>query len=247
MIASSVPSQDTLDKLRAVGTATVSMQLLKRGLRHVSIDGVKPLRPDQGCVVGPAYTLRFLPLREDLSDPAVLGAPGYGPRVAIEECPEGAILVVEARGIATTGTIGDILTARLAKRGVAGMVVDGAVRDGAGVSATGFDVWCLGAAPPASITQLSGGDVEIPVACGNVTVFPGDVIVCDGDGAVVVPAGLAAEVADDAVEQDRFERWVQARVEEGRPTIGLYPPNPETKAEYEAWKGSVDSRPDEYR
>ncbi len=230
------PSQATLDKLRAVGTATVSMQLLKRGLRHVSIAGVKPLRPDQGCVVGPAYTLRFLPLREDLSDPAVLGARGYGPRVAIEECPPGSVMVVEARGIATTGTIGDILTARLAKRGVAAMVVDGAVRDGAGVSATGFDVWCLGASPPASITQLSGGDVQIPVACGDVTVFPGDILVCDGDGAVVVPVRLADEVADDAVEQDRFERWVQARVEEGRATIGLYPPNAETRVEYEAWK-----------
>jgi len=242
-----MPTEDTIAKLRAVGTATVSMQLLKRGLRHVSIDGVKPLRPDQGCVAGPAYTLRFLPLREDLSDPAVLGAPGYGPRVAIEECPAGAVMVVEARGIATTGTIGDILTARLAKRGVAGMVVDGAVRDGAGVAATGFDIWCLGSAPPASITQLSGGDVEIPVACGNVTVFPGDVVVCDGDGAVVVPATLADAIADDAVEQDRFERWVQARVEEGRATIGLYPPNAETRAEYETWKASVGTASDEYR
>jgi regulator of RNase E activity RraA len=231
-------SDQTLAKLRAVGTATVSMQLLKRGLRHVSIHGVKPLRPDQGCIVGPAYTLRFLPLREDLSDPSVLGAPGYGPRVAIEQCPQGAIMVVEARGIASTGTIGDILTARLAKRGVAAMVVDGSVRDGAGVAATGFAVWCLGSAPPASITELSGGDVQIPVACGNVTVFPGDIVVCDGDGAVVVPAKLADDIADDGVEQDRFERWVQARVEEGRPTIGLYPPNAETKAEYEAWKAS---------
>lgn len=232
---------ETLDALRTVGTATVSMQLLKRGLRHVSIHGVKPLAPDQGCVAGPAYTLRFLPLREDLSDPAVLGAPGYGPRVAIEACPAGAILVVEARGLATTGTIGDILTARLAKRGVAGLVVDGAVRDGAGVAATGFPVWCLGSAPPASITGLSGGDVEGAVACGDVTVFPGDIIVADGDGAVVIPAGIADAVAADAVEQDRFERWVQARVEEGRPTIGLYPPNAETREEYEAWRAEQET------
>src|SRR3546814_4651871 len=104
-------------------------------------------------------------------------------------------------------------------------------------------VWCLGSAAPASITELSGGAVQGPIACGGVTVFPGDVLVCDGDGAIVVPAALADQVAADAVEQDRFERWVQARVQEGRPTIGLYPPNPETKAEYEAWKSAGGGTP----
>ncbi len=234
---------ETFERLRAVGTATVSMQLLKRGLRHTAIAGVKPLAAGQGCVVGEAYTLRFLPLREDLSDPSVLGAPGYAPRVAIEECPAGAILAIEARGIATTGTLGDILAGRLAKRGVAAVVADGAVRDGTGVTATGLPVWCLGSAAPASLTELSGGSVQVAIACGNVTIFPGDVLVCDGDGVVVVPAALADAVAADAVEQDRFERWVQARVQEGRPTIGLYPPNPETKAEYEAWKASGATTP----
>lgn len=232
-------SETVLAKLRQTGTATVSMQLLKRGLRHTSVHGVKPLSGSGGCIVGLAYTLRFLPLREDLSDPAVLGAPGYGPRVAIEECPPGAVMIVEARGVTSTGTIGDILSARLAKRGVAGLVVDGAVRDAKGVAETGLPVWCLGAAPPASLTELSGGPVQGPIACGNVTVYPGDIVVCDDDGAVVVPAALAADIADDAIEQDRFERWVQDRVEEGRPTIGLYPPNAETRAEYEAWKASA--------
>lgn len=234
---------ETFERLRAVGTATVSMQLLKRGLRRHAIAGVKPLAEGQGCIVGEAYTLRFLPLREDLSDPSVLGAPGYGPRVAIEECPPGAILVVEARGVATTGTLGDILAARLAKRRVAAVVADGAVRDGEGVKATGLAIWCLGSAAPASITELSGGGVQGPVACGGVTILPGDVLVCDGDGVVVVPAKLADAVAADAVEQDHFERWVQARVQEGRPTIGLYPPDAGTKAEYEAWKASGATRP----
>ncbi len=231
-------TESVLDKLRGSSTATVSMQLLKRGIRHASIGGVKPLSAGQGCIVGAAYTLRFLPLREDLSDPAVLGAPGYGPRVAIEECPPGAVMVVEARGVTSTGTIGDILSARLARRGVAGLVVDGAVRDASGVAQSGLPVWCLGSAPPASLTELSGGPVKGPVACGGVTVFPGDVIICDGDGAVVIPVDLVAELADDAVEQDLFEGWVQARVAEGRPTIGLYPPNAETRAEYEAWRVS---------
>ncbi|NQW11869.1 MAG: ribonuclease activity regulator RraA [Alphaproteobacteria bacterium] len=229
-------STATRDALASVGTATVSMQLLKRGLRHTALAGVKPLAPDQGCVVGEAYTLRFLPLREDLSDPAVLGAPGYSPRVVIEECPPGAILAIEARGIATTGTLGDILATRLKVRGVAGVVADGAVRDGPGVMATGLPIWCLGSAAPASITELSGGDHQIPIACGNVTIFPGDALVCDADGVVVIPAKLVEEVAAGAVGQDRFEGWVQDRVAEGRPTIGLYPPNAETRAEYEAWK-----------
>lgn len=229
-------SKSTREALRSVGTATVSMQLLKRGLRRTALAGVKPLAPDQGCVVGEAYTLRFLLLREDLSDPAVLGAPGYSPRVAIEECPPDTILVIEARGIATTGTLGDILAARLKVRGVAAVVADGAVRDGPAVIATGLPIWCLGSAAPASITELSGGDHQVPIACGNVSVFPGDVLVCDADGVVVIPAKLVEDVTTDAVEQDRFEAWVQDRVAEGRPTIGLYPPNAETQAEYEAWK-----------
>ena len=128
------------------------------------------------------------------------------------------------------------MAARLKVRGVAAVVADGAVRDGPAVIATGLPIWCLGSAAPASITELSGGDHQVPIACGNVSVFPGDVLVCDADGVVVIPAKLVEDVTTDAVEQDRFEAWVQDRVAEGRPTIGLYPPNAETQAEYEAWK-----------
>ena len=226
----------TFDRLRTLTTATVTMQLLKRGIRRVAMSGVKPLIKGQGVTVGEAFTLRFLPMREDLSGPEVLGAPDYAPRSAIEACPAGAILTIEARGITTTGTIGDILAARLKKRGVTAVVCDGAIRDEIGVLAVGLPIWCMGAAAPASITELSGGGMQEPIGCGAVAVIPGDVLICDDDGVVCIPRKLADEVARDAVEQDRFEQWVQARIEEGRSTIGLYPPNAETRAEYEAWR-----------
>jgi len=226
----------TLDRLRRVTTATVTMQLLKRGIRQVALAGVKPLVKKHGVVVGEAYTLRFLPMREDLSQVSVLGDPDYAPRRAIEECPAGTILTIEARGITTTGTIGDILAARLKKRGVTALVCDGAIRDEIGVLEVDLPIWCMGAAAPASITELSGGGLNEPIACGGVAVIPGDVLICDDDGVVCIPRNLADEVARDAVEQDAFERWVQDRIEEGRSTIGLYPPSAETRAEYEAWK-----------
>jgi regulator of RNase E activity RraA len=225
----------TLERLRGLTTATVTMQLLKRGIRRVALSGVKPLLKGQGVTVGEAYTLRFLPMREDLSEVSVLASPDYAPRKAIEDCPAGSILTIEARGIETTGTIGDILAARLKKRGVAALVCDGAIRDEIGVVAVGLPIWCMGAAAPASITELSGGGLQEPIGCGGVAIIPGDVLICDDDGVVCIPRHLADEVARDGVEQDRFEVWVQARIEEGRSTIGLYPPSAETRAEYEAW------------
>lgn len=223
--------------LTQVSTATLSLQLLKRGIRRVAMAGVKPLVGDQGRLVGPAYTLRFLPLREDLADPAVLAAPGYGPRRVIEEAPADSVLVIEARGVTSAGVVGDILAARLKYRGVAALVTDGAVRDGSGVAATGLPVWCAGSAAPASLGEHVGGDLQVAVGCGNVTVIPDDIIVADGDGVVVVPAALAADVAAAAIDQERFEAWVQQQVGAGRKTLGLYPPDAATQAEYDAWRG----------
>ena len=153
------------EALVQVSTATLTLQLLKRGIRRVALAGVAPLAPGQERLVGPAYTLRFLPLREDLAHPDVLGAPGYGPRVAIEEAPAGSVMVIEARGVTTAGVIGDILAARLVQRGVAGLISDGAVRDGAGVRATGLPVWCQGETAPATLNEHAGGD-----ATGNTTI-----------------------------------------------------------------------------
>ncbi len=225
-----------LETLRGVTTATVTMQLLKRGIRRSAMEGVGPLSPGGARIVGVAYTLRYIPMREDLATAQVLGAPDYAPRVAIEDCPPGAILTIDARSEVDCGVIGDILAERLKQRGVAAVVTDGAVRDAVGVTATGLPVWCAGAAAPASITAHAGGDLQRPIGCGQVAVIPGDVLVCDDDGVAVVPQALAAEVARDGEEQERLEAWIQARVAEGRPTSGLYPPNEATRAEYEAFR-----------
>ena len=233
--------QNVLDLLRSVSTATIAMQLLKRGLRSCYIAGAKPLDADMPRIAGEAYTLRFIPMREDLSDPAVLANPEYAPRKSIEEIPPGQIMVIDCRGIETAGALGDILALRLKVRGAGGVITDGAVRDAAGVIETGLPVYCAGAAAPVSLGEHFGADVQQPIACGGCAVFPGDVVVADGDGAVVVPRKLAREIAEAAPEQERLEAFLTSRIAEGHPLIGTYPPNEQTLAAYEAWKaGQAD-------
>ncbi len=232
--------QNIIDQLKEITTATATMQLLRRGIRRCGMAGVRPLRPGQGRIVGEAYTLRLIPWREDLSTPAVMSAPDSAPRAAIEEVPAGAILIVDARGVTTAGTVGDILITRLLQKGVAAFVTDGAVRDGEGVIKTGFPVWLGGVAAPSSMNEHAAGDRQVPIGCGGVAVIPGDVLVCDEDGVVVIPRALAAEVARDGLEEERLEAWIQERVEEGRAIPGLYPPNEKTLAEYEAWTKSQE-------
>ena len=224
-----------LQQLKSVSTGTVTMQLLKRGIRACFITGARPLDPDNARFVAEAYTLRFVPMREDLSDPQVLGDPDYPPRKAIEDIPPGQALVVDCRGEQRAGSIGDILTLRLKQRGAAAVVCDGPVRDAGEVAATGLPVFCSGAAAPASLSAHFGADLQCAIACGGVAVFPGDVLVGDGDGVVVIPRALAAEVAADAAEQERLERFLKSRVADGAPTIGTYPPNEETLEKYQEW------------
>lgn len=226
---------DTLEKLRHISVATVTMQLLKRGIRNVSMAGVRPLNSPVMPVVGPAYTLRYVPLREDLSAPEVLGRADYPPRLAIEQAPAGSVLVIDGRGRADIAVVGDILVERLKIRGVAAMVSDGGVRDCTEALKSGLPLYAAGAAAPASIGGHSAADIESPVACGGVAVFPGDVICADADGVVVVPRALAADVARDGVEQERYERFAKMKIKEGRKVPGVYPPSAETKAEYEKW------------
>lgn len=226
---------DVLEQLKGVSTGTVTMQLLKRGIRACFITGAKALDPDNARFVAEAYTLRFVPMREDLSDPRVLGDPDYPPRKAIEDIPPGQVLVVDCRGDQRAGSIGDILTLRLKQRGVAAVVCDGPVRDAKEVAATGLPVFCSGAAAPASLSVHFGADLQCAIACGGVAVFPGDVLTGDGDGVVVIPRALAAEVAAGALEQERLERFLKSRIAGGAPTIGTYPPNDETLQIYQEW------------
>ena len=220
--------------LSGVSTATLTTVLLKKGLRNVWMRGAAPLRPGQPRLVGRAFTLRFVPAREDLATPESWSSP-KSTRAAIEAMPAGCIAVVDAMGITDAGIFGDILCARMARRGVAGLVTDGVVRDLAGVVATALPVWCRGAAAPPSVAGLTFADWQLPVGCGGVAVFPDDVIVADQDGAVVIPQALAGPVAAAAVEQERLEGWIMAEVERGMPLPGLYPPDAETRARYEAW------------
>lgn len=223
--------------LSTVTTATLTTVMLKKGLRNTWLRGSLPLRPGQPRLVGRAFTLRFVPAREDLATPASWGSP-ISTRAAIEAMPTGCIAVVDAMGVTDAGIFGDILCARMQKRGVAALVTDGVVRDLAGVLGTHLPVWCRGTAAPASVTSLTFVGWQEPIGCGGVAVFPNDVIVVDTDGAVLIPADLLGDVIDAAVEQECLEGWIMGEVNAGAALPGLYPPNAENQARYQAWKAS---------
>lgn len=229
-----------IETLRAVSTATITTVLLKRGLRNVWMRGARPLRPDQPRTVGAAFTLRFLPAREDLATPASWASP-VSTRAAIEAMPAGVVAVVDAMGVTDAGIFGDILCARMARRGVAALVTDGVVRDAAGVGGIPLPVWCRGVAAPPSVAGLTFAGWQEPVACGGVAVFPDDVVVADGDGAVLIPAASLAAVLAEAPEQERLEAWIMQEVGRGHPLPGLYPMDAATRARYEAAKAAGEA------
>ena len=224
---------DPLNALSGITTATLTTVLLKKGLRNVYLRGTKPLRAGQARVAGRAFTLRFIPAREDLATPESWAKP-VSTRTAIEAMPRGCVAVVDARGVADAGIFGDILCARMRERGVAALVTDGVMRDVAGVRDTQLPIWCAGAAAPPSVAGLTFVNWQEPIGCGGVAVFPDDVIIADDDGAVVVPAALADEVIASAAEQEKLEAWIMGEVARGVALPGLYPPNAETKARYDA-------------
>lgn len=226
-----------IETLKSVTTATLTTVLLKKGLRNVWIRGAMPLRRGQERVVGPAFTFRFVPAREDLATPASWGSP-ISTRAAIEAMPEGAFAVIDAMGIADAGVFGDILCARMVRRKAAGMITDGVVRDLEGVLGTDLPVWCRGAAAPPSVAGLTFVGWEETVGCGGVCVIPGDTIVADRDGAVVIPAAFLGDVLKEAPEQERMEGWIVDEVARGEKLPGLYPMNDATRARYDAWKDS---------
>jgi regulator of RNase E activity RraA len=223
------------DVLRRVTTATVTTMLLKKGIRHCWLKGAMPLVPGGKRLVGPAFTLRFVPVREDLATPESWGKP-ISTRAAIEAMPEGCIAVADAMGVTTAGIFGDILVMRMARRGVTALVTDGVIRDKAGCMAANLPIFCQGTAAPASVNGLTFVGWNEPIACGGCAIFPGDVIVADDDGAVVIPQALVDFVAAEGEEHELYETWVVSEVERGVPLPGLYPPNDEAKARYADWK-----------
>ncbi|MFA6443297.1 MAG: ribonuclease activity regulator RraA [Sterolibacterium sp.] len=228
----------TIEILSTVSTATITTILLKKGLRNVWLRGPKPLRPDQPRIVGPAFTLRFVPAREDLATPESWASP-RSTRGAIEDMPEGCVAVVDAMGVKDAGIFGDILCARMRQRHVAALVTDGVVRDVAGVLWTGLPVWCGGVAAPPSVAGLTFVNWQEPIGCGGVAVFPNDVIVADADGAVLIPQAMLEEVLSAGPEQECFEAWVVEEVKRGAKLTGLYPPDAENKARYAAFTGKA--------
>ena len=222
-----------IEALTSLSVATVSTVLLKKGLRNVWLRGTRPLAPAQPRRCGRAFTLRFVPAREDLATPQSL-ASATSTRAAIEAMPAAAMAVVDTGGITDAGIFGDILCARMRQRGIAGLVTDGVVRDLEGVRATGLPVWCQGAAAPPSVAALTFVGWQQPIGCGGVAVMPDDYVLADSDGAVVVPAAMAEEVAAMAAEQERLEAWILRQVEAGAPLPGLYPPNEVNLARYAA-------------
>ncbi|CAG9168575.1 ribonuclease activity regulator RraA [Cupriavidus respiraculi] len=225
----------TIEVLSKVTTATLTTVLLKKGLRNVWMRGAMPLHADSPRLVGRAFTLRFVPAREDLATPASWSSP-ISTRAAIEDMPAGCIAVVDAMGVKDAGIFGDILCARMGKRGVSALVTDGVVRDVDGVRGTGLPVWCSGAAAPPSVAGLTFVAWQQPIGCGGVAVFPNDVVVLDNDGAVLIPADLVEAVVSEAEEQERLEGWIMQQVEAGEKLPGLYPPNEENKTRYQAWR-----------
>lgn len=235
---------DILATLRKVSVATLSSQLRKHGLRATFLRGVRALNPSSCRFVGEAYTLRFIPMREDISKTEILSDPDYPPRKAIEAIPLGQVLVIDCRGEDGAGVAGDILVQRLKVRGAAALVTDGAVRDAEGLFAIGFPIFCKGAAAPPSLSLHYGADLQRPIACGGTAIFPGDILAGDADGVVVLPRQLAAEIARQSEEQETLDRFLKERIAAGAPTIGTYPPDARTIAEYRTWRleqgGAVD-------
>lgn len=229
--------KSTIETLSGITTATLTTVLLKKGLRNVWLRNTRPLGAAGKRVVGPAFTLRFVPAREDLATPESWNSP-ISTRAAIEAMPPGCIAVVDAMGVTDAGIFGDILCERMRVRNVAGLITDGVMRDVAGVLRTGLPIWCAGVAAPPSVAGLTFVAWQQPIGCGGVAVFPDDVIVADDDGAVVIPSALLNEVVEAAGEQEKLEAWIIGEVQAGASLPGLYPANAENKARYEAFRKS---------
>jgi regulator of RNase E activity RraA len=214
---------ETRDKLRTVSTPTVATALFKRGYRIQAIQDVHPLSSDPPTLVGEAFTLRYIPAREDLNKLDVFRDRSHPQRKAVEDCPTGAVLVMDSRKDARAASAGAILVTRLMKRGVAGVITDGGFRDSAEIGALNFPAYHHRPSAPTNLTLHHAIDINVPIACGDAPVFPGDVILGDKDGVIVIPAHLADEIATEAVEMTAYEDFVSERVHAGSGIFGLYP------------------------
>ncbi|HRE20383.1 MAG TPA: ribonuclease activity regulator RraA [Rhabdaerophilum sp.] len=228
---------ETRDRLMGVSTATLCTALFKRGLRNQFIQDVRPLKFKGRNMVGEAFTLRYIPAREDLNPITVFQNRAHPQRKAVEDCPPGAVMVIDSRKDARAASAGSILVTRLMVRGVAGIVTDGGFRDSPEIAELEIGAYHNRPSAPTNLTLHQAIEINGPIGCGDVAVFPGDVIVGDGEGVFVIPADIADEVAVEAVEMTAFEDFVTEEVQKGRSILGLYPPtDPQAKLDFEVWR-----------
>jgi regulator of RNase E activity RraA len=227
---------ETLEHLRHISTATLTTAMFKRGFRNIFMQGVRLLGRLDTNMVGPASTLRYIPAREDLDHIGVFADPAHPQRRAVETAKPGYVLVMDCRGNTSVASGGEILMTRLRVRGAAGMVTDGGLRDSGPIAAMDFPTFCAGPSAPLNLVAHHAVEIDGPIGCGGVAVFPGDIIVGDCDGVVVLPAALADEVAAEAAAQEHMEAFLLTRIEAGASLRGTYPPDEATRAAYEAWK-----------
>ena len=230
-------SEGTRDKLMGVSVATISTALFKRGLRNQTIQDVQPVRPKGRNMVGPAFTLRYIPAREDLNRLEVFRNPEHPQRAGVEACPPGSVLVMDSRKNARAASAGAILVTRLMVRGVAGVVTDGGFRDSPEIGGLAIPAYHNRPSAPTNLTLHQAIDLNVPIGCGDVAVWPGDIVVGDGEAVIVIPAELAEEIAAEAVEMTAYEDFVLERVQAGQSIIGLYPATqPENLEAFAAWR-----------
>lgn len=230
-------SDETRAKLKKVSTASIATALYKRGLRNQFIQGVVPVAPKDENMVGPAFTLRYIPAREDRNPITVFRNADHPQRVAVETCPPGHVLVMDGRKDARAATAGSILITRLALRGAAGVVTDSGMRDAEGIGKLDMPAYFAKASAPTNLTLHEALDIDVPISCGDAPVFPGDIMVGDKDGVMVIPAHLADEIAEECTGMESFEDFVLEEVKGGAPIIGLYPcTKEENQAKYETWR-----------
>ena len=229
---------ETREKLKHVSTATLASALYKRGLRSQMIQGAQPLAPPRKeSMVGEAYTLRYIPAREDLNDMGVFRNHSHPQRKAVEECPAGSVMVIDSRKDARAASAGGILVTRLMVRGVVGVVTDGGFRDSAEIAGLDIASYHVRPSAPTNLTLHQAIDINVPIGCGDAPVFPGDVIVGDADGVIVLPAHMADELAAEATEMTAYEDFVTEKVRGGQKTLGLYPPTDEANlVAFKAWR-----------
>jgi len=228
---------ETRQNLMKVSVATLCTALFKRGLRNQFIQDVHPLNNTLPNMVGEAFTLRYIPAREDINPISVFLDRKHPQRVAIEQCPPGGVLVIDSRKDPRAASAGGILVARLMARGVAGVVTDGGFRDSPEIAKYNMPAYHNRPSAPTNLTLHQAMDINVPIGCGDVAVFPGDVVVGDAEGVIVIPAHLAEEVALEAVEMTAFEDFVTEKVHEGRSILGLYPPTDEqSRTDFAAWR-----------